>query len=59
MFAGGRMVIVNLQKTPKDRRASLIVRCRVDPLMALLMQELQIQVQCTCVVGKHVPAICL
>ncbi|MEW5313793.1 MAG: hypothetical protein WDW38_005330 [Sanguina aurantia] len=42
--AGGRMVIVNLQKTPKDRRASLIVRCRVDPVMALLMQELQIQV---------------
>ncbi|PNH03818.1 NAD-dependent protein deacetylase SRT1 [Tetrabaena socialis] len=41
---GGKMVIVNLQKTPKDRRANLIIRGRVDLVMALLMQELRMQV---------------
>ncbi|GLC36450.1 hypothetical protein PLESTB_000149400 [Pleodorina starrii] len=41
---GGKMVIVNLQKTPKDRKASLIIRSRVDVVMALLLQELGTQV---------------
>ncbi|EFJ49104.1 hypothetical protein VOLCADRAFT_59916, partial [Volvox carteri f. nagariensis] len=41
---GGKMVIVNLQKTPKDRRANLIIRSRVDLVMALLMKELGMQV---------------
>ncbi|GLI63761.1 hypothetical protein VaNZ11_006835, partial [Volvox africanus] len=41
---GGKMVIVNLQKTPKDRKANLIIRSRVDLVMALLMQELGLQV---------------
>ncbi|KAG2491681.1 hypothetical protein HYH03_010049 [Edaphochlamys debaryana] len=41
---GGKMVIVNLQKTPKDRRADLLLRCRVDLAMALLAGELGLQV---------------
>ncbi len=38
------MVIVNLQKTPKDRKANLIIRSRVDLVMALLMLELGMEV---------------
>jgi mono-ADP-ribosyltransferase sirtuin 6 len=38
--AGGRLAIINLQKTPKDRRAQLVVHARVDGVMALLMQQL-------------------
>ncbi|KAG2449351.1 hypothetical protein HYH02_005506 [Chlamydomonas schloesseri] len=41
---GGKLVIVNLQKTPKDRRANLLLRARVDLAMALLMRELGMQV---------------
>lgn len=42
---GGQMVLVNLQKTPKDRLANLIIRARVDLFMALTMHELQLQVR--------------
>nr|ADI47119.1 SIR2-like protein [Chlamydomonas reinhardtii] len=41
---GGKLVIVNLQKTPKDRRANLLLRARVDLAMALLARELGMQV---------------
>jgi len=34
------MVIVNLQKTPKDRRAALVIRAPVDMVMAALMRAL-------------------
>ncbi|GAX73653.1 hypothetical protein CEUSTIGMA_g1104.t1 [Chlamydomonas eustigma] len=39
--AGGKVVIVNLQKTPRDRQAKFLVRARVDFCMALLMRELK------------------
>lgn len=49
---GGKMVIVNLQKTPKDQKADLIIRSKVDLVMALLMQELGLQV-CDKYEGGH------
>lgn len=36
---GGGYVIVNLQRTPKDSKAKLIVRAPVDRVMAALMRE--------------------
>ncbi|GJP37712.1 hypothetical protein CLOM_g22136 [Closterium sp. NIES-68] len=41
---GGRMVIVNLQKTPKDKKASLVIGARVDQVMAHLMACLHLTV---------------
>ncbi|KAG1662953.1 hypothetical protein FOA52_006706 [Chlamydomonas sp. UWO 241] len=41
---GGKFVIVNLQKTPRDRQAHIIARARVDFCMALLMRELKLAV---------------
>ena len=35
-----RFIIVNLQKTPKDSAAALVVRTRVDTVMAEIMREL-------------------
>ena len=35
-----RFIIVNLQKTPKDSAAALVVRTRVDTVMAEIMKEL-------------------
>ncbi|KAI7744104.1 hypothetical protein M8C21_030354 [Ambrosia artemisiifolia] len=37
---GGKMVIVNLQKTPKDKRASLVIHGLVDKVMAEVLQLL-------------------
>ena len=41
--AGGKLAIVNLQKTPKDRRAALVLRARADRVMAALMAALALQ----------------
>ena len=41
--AGGKLVIVNLQKTPKDRRAALVLRACADRVMATLMAALALQ----------------
>lgn len=41
---GGRMVVVNLQQTPKDKSAALLVRGRVDQVMRVVMRELQLPV---------------
>mmetsp|Transcript_36971 Transcript_36971/g.116303 ORF Transcript_36971/g.116303 Transcript_36971/m.116303 type:complete len:300 (+) Transcript_36971:72-971(+) len=38
--AGGRLVIVNLQKTPKDKHAALLIRSKVDDVMGELMRRL-------------------
>ncbi len=38
--AGGRLAILNLQRTPKDRRAQLVLHSRVDTVMAALLQRL-------------------
>ena len=39
---GGKMVIINLQKTPKDRYASLIIRRKCDEVFSELCQLLKI-----------------
>jgi len=41
---GGNLVIVNLQKTPLDMAASMIIHAKIDDLMNLLMAELNIEV---------------
>ncbi|KAK9835969.1 hypothetical protein WJX81_002387 [Elliptochloris bilobata] len=41
---GGKLAIVNLQKTPKDRRAALVVRARADRVMAALMAALALRI---------------
>lgn len=41
---GGKLVIVNLQKTPKDRRAALVIRGRVDAVLARVMRALDLSV---------------
>ena len=38
---GGRLVIVNLQKTPKDKQAALVLHARCDEVMAGIMRHLQ------------------
>ncbi|KAK1310380.1 NAD-dependent protein deacetylase SRT1 [Acorus calamus] len=41
---GGRVVIVNLQQTPKDKKASLVINGRVDMVMAGVMQYLNMKI---------------
>lgn len=38
-------MIVNLQKTPKDRRATLVVRARADRVMRSVMGALNMRVR--------------
>lgn len=39
---GGKVVIVNLQKTPYDHMAALVVHAKIDDFMQLVMDELNI-----------------
>ncbi|XP_074320127.1 NAD-dependent protein deacetylase SRT1 [Silene latifolia] len=39
---GGKIVIVNLQKTPKDTKASLVIRGRVDKVISGVMDSLNL-----------------
>eukprot|EP00965_Chrysotila_dentata_P261720 6214351-Pleurochrysis_carterae.AAC.2 len=41
---GGAVAIVNLQATPKDRRATIVVHAYVDVVMARVMRALQLDV---------------
>lgn len=41
---GGKIVIVNLQKTPKDKKASLVIRGLVDKVIAGVMDSLNLQI---------------
>jgi mono-ADP-ribosyltransferase sirtuin 6 len=41
---GGSMVIVNLQKTPFDDRATLVIHARTDQVMEMLMQHLNLAI---------------
>lgn len=41
---GGKMVIVNLQATPKDKKAALVIHARVDEVIAGIMQRLDLSI---------------
>lgn len=41
---GGKLVIVNLQKTPLDPYASLIIHAKIDDMFNLLMKKLTIEI---------------
>ncbi|XP_010536736.1 PREDICTED: NAD-dependent protein deacetylase SRT1 [Tarenaya hassleriana] len=41
---GGKIVIVNLQKTPKDKKASLVIHGLVDKVVAGVMEMLNMQI---------------
>jgi len=41
---GGKMVIVNLQKTPYDKKAFLLIRERTDKVIELLMEQLHLDI---------------
>ncbi|XP_031744759.1 uncharacterized protein LOC101212255 isoform X6 [Cucumis sativus] len=41
---GGKIIIVNLQKTPKDKKASLVIHGRVDKVIAGVMEILNMQI---------------
>ncbi|KMZ61493.1 NAD-dependent deacetylase 1 [Zostera marina] len=41
---GGKVVIVNLQKTPKDKKASLVIHGLVDKVIARVMQFLNLRI---------------
>ncbi|XVE50846.1 hypothetical protein DITRI_Ditri01bG0196700 [Diplodiscus trichospermus] len=41
---GGKIVIVNLQKTPKDKKASLVIHAFVDKVIAGVMELLNMQI---------------
>ncbi|KAK4355165.1 hypothetical protein RND71_024136 [Anisodus tanguticus] len=41
---GGKIVIVNLQKTPKDKKASLLIHGLVDKVIAGVMEFLSLQI---------------
>ena len=43
-FSGGKLVIINLQKTPKDKKADLIIHAKCDDIMQHLMTRLKIPV---------------
>ena len=40
----GHLCIVNLQKTPYDKYAALVIRARTDIVMDLLMEELGLRI---------------
>ena len=45
---GGKVVIVNLQKTPYDHTAAMVVHSKIEEFMELLMQELNMEIpKCT------------
>lgn len=42
--AGGKMVIINLQATPKDKKAALVIHARVDEVIAGVMEKLCVSI---------------
>ena len=41
---GNKLVIVNLQKTPINELAALVIHAKVDDMMDLLMQKLEMTI---------------
>ena len=46
MDKGGKLVIVNLQKTSLDLKAELVIHARIQTVMTMLMEKL----------GRKIPA---
>ena len=44
VWQGGKFVMINLQKTPVDEAAHLIIHEKVEKVMELLMQKLEIPI---------------
>lgn len=42
--AGGKMVIINLQATPKDKKAALVIHARVDEVIVGVMEKLSMKI---------------
>jgi hypothetical protein len=42
--AGGSLAIINLQATPKDKKAAVVIHAKVDQVMATLMQQLGVPI---------------
>lgn len=42
---GGKMVIINMQKTPKDKKAVLVIRAKVDDVMRRVMGTLGMPIE--------------
>eukprot|EP00882_Tetradesmus_deserticola_P015171 GHRQ01016155.1.p2 GENE.GHRQ01016155.1~~GHRQ01016155.1.p2 ORF type:complete len:195 (+),score=104.16 GHRQ01016155.1:173-757(+) len=42
--SGGKLAIVNLQATPKDKKAHCVIHARVDEVMSVIMQQLDIPI---------------
>ena len=42
--AGGKVVIINLQKTPLDELCDLVIHEKIDTVIELLMSKLQIEI---------------
>ena len=43
-LVGGSLAVVNLQPTPKDGKAKIVIHSKVDGVMRIVMRELGIQV---------------
>ena len=43
-YNGGKMVIVNLQKTPLDAHAEFVIHARIQTVMSKLMERLRIPI---------------
>ena len=41
---GGKVIIVNLQKTPLDHEAHMNIHCRIQTVMKMLMEKLGIEI---------------
>ena len=41
---GGKLVIVNLQKTPLDRRAAMVIHAFCDTVINMLMEQLRLEI---------------
>lgn len=44
VLTGGKLVIINLQKTPKDKKASLVIHARCDAVMQAVMSKLGLSI---------------
>jgi NAD-dependent SIR2 family protein deacetylase len=39
---GGQLVIINLQKTPLDKMAKLVIHAKIDDVVEILMEKLKL-----------------